>query len=235
MPSCSKFEFDLGQGVADQLREAFDRLTIAPLNEEKIKELVGRKSGVYLLYRGPKDVVYVGKANGSLRDRLLNHSKKVRGRLYLDPDEMGFKGLYVDRTWRATGPEELLIDYFKNEEQAQWNTNGFGSKDPGKMRDGTQYKKNHYDVRFPIDKNLKLESIDAGEWNIDKLLKVTKNELPYLFRCGIPPKNLKGLTLKVGGNVTAGALLREIEKKIDGAVLTFYPNGATLYMKEKSN
>jgi len=93
--------------------------------------------GVYKLFHNDV-LVYVGKAD-NLPKRLGEHLTKIKGRQKIAVEEMGFKCLYVGKTWTPLAPEEALIKHFKatGEGQCEWNGNGFGPHDPGRERETT--------------------------------------------------------------------------------------------------
>ena len=87
---CESFDFDLGRAVVDQLREKFDQLPEDPLNDE-ILNVVENRRGVYQLYYQGR-MVYVGKADKSIKTRLRKHHKTLLGRQNIDMALAGFKG-----------------------------------------------------------------------------------------------------------------------------------------------
>lgn len=128
--------------------------------------------------------VYVGKADKSLPARLRNHLRKISGRRNISLEEMAFSCLYVAEDFSALAPEQLLITHHKGQGDIPWNNNGFGNKDPGRQRDSTVLKRNHFDVLFPIDLDRPVEGLQAGETTLYALLETIKTGLPYNFRYG---------------------------------------------------
>ncbi|WP_147133898.1 GIY-YIG nuclease family protein [Nocardia ninae] len=166
------------RALGDQLADGLRRLTPAPLDMTRIGKLEARP-GVYQLYEGGC-LVYVGKADKSLPQRLTKHYVKLTARLALGP--MTFTCLYVDEDLHAVAPERLLIQRQKDQGLAQWNFNGFGSNDPGRNRDETLFESNHFDSLHPADLAHVCKGLRANVYRADLLLKQIKAVLPYLFR-----------------------------------------------------
>ena len=102
------FTFDLTGALARQLEAAIPGLTQAPLTLDALEE-VQASPGIYQLYlRG--ELIYIGKADKSLRARLTEHHKKISGRLRISIEDMSFTGLYLEGTWIPVGPEQMLIN-----------------------------------------------------------------------------------------------------------------------------
>ncbi|MFJ6788787.1 GIY-YIG nuclease family protein [Streptomyces angustmyceticus] len=176
------FTLSITKALGDQLADSLKKLDRAPLTDESITRLK-EKPGVYQLYLNGK-FVYVGKADKSLPVRLRNHLGKISGRRSISLDEMAFSCLYVAEDFSALAPEQLLITHHKGMGDIPWNNNGFGNKDPGRQRDSTVLKRNHFDVLFPIDLDRPIEGLQAGETTLHHLLETIKTGLPYNFRYG---------------------------------------------------
>ncbi|MDT0317968.1 GIY-YIG nuclease family protein [Streptomyces millisiae] len=176
------FTLSITKALGDQLAAALGELDRAPLAEESIARLK-EKPGVYQLYLNG-EFVYVGKADKSLPARLRNHLRKISGRRNISLAEMAFSCLYVAEDFSALAPEQLLISHHKGMGDIPWNNNGFGNKDPGRQRDSTVLKENHFDVMFPIDLERPVEGLRAGETTLQELLETIKVGLPYNFRYG---------------------------------------------------
>ncbi|MFE5841252.1 Eco29kI family restriction endonuclease [Streptomyces niveus] len=176
------FTLSITKALGDQLADALGKLDRAPLTEESLACLK-EKPGVYQLYLNDK-FVYVGKADKSLPARLSNHLRKISGRRNISLDEMTFSCLYVAEDFSALAPEQLLITHHKGMGDIPWNNNGFGNKDPGRQRDNTVLKRNHFDVLYPIDLGRPIEGLQAGETTLHELLETIKAGLPYIFRYG---------------------------------------------------
>ncbi|MGW6291371.1 GIY-YIG nuclease family protein [Streptomyces sp. NPDC055058] len=174
------FRLSITQALGDQLADALDDLIPAPLTEPNLAELEDRP-GVYQLYRND-EFVYVGKADKSLPTRILKHLRKVSGRQGISLSEMTFTCLYVAEDFSALAPEKLLIKKYKKRGEIPWNNNGFGNNDPGKRRDETVVKENHFDALFPIDLGRTIPRIKPGTTTLAKLLAHVSKVAPYTFR-----------------------------------------------------
>ncbi|MGW4644966.1 GIY-YIG nuclease family protein [Kitasatospora sp. NPDC004289] len=174
------FMLSITKALGDQLAEALQGLGKAPLSEESIGRLED-KAGVYQLYLDG-EFVYVGKADKSLPARLRNHLQKISGRRNISSERMTFSCLYVAEDFSALAPEQLLISRHKEMGNIPWNNNGFGNKDPGRQRDSTILKLNHFDVQFPVDLSRPITGLGPGEITLQDLLEKVKAGLPYNFR-----------------------------------------------------
>lgn len=182
MTATRHFTFDLTGALARQLEASLPGLTQAPLTLDALEE-VQAAPGIYQLYlRG--ELIYIGKADKNLRARLADHHKKISGRLRISIDDMSFTGLYLEGTWIPVGPEQMLINARKQMTGAEplWNTNGFGMNDPGRERDTTNFKDDHFDVMYPADLGYVIESLQPGSYPVSQLLPAFKQALPYVFR-----------------------------------------------------
>jgi Eco29kI-like restriction endonuclease len=181
------FRLSITKALGDQLAHALVRLGRAPLAEQCLASL-DERPGVYQLYLHG-EFVYVGKADRSLPSRLANHLRKLSGRRNIDLRDVSFSCLYVDEDFSALAPEQLLISHYKEMGNISWNNNGFGNKDPGRQRDSTILKKNHFDVIYPIDLDRPVEGLEPGKIALSTFLKMLKNGLPYNFRYTEPPRS----------------------------------------------
>ncbi|MDX3657596.1 GIY-YIG nuclease family protein [Streptomyces sp. ID05-26A] len=179
------FRLSITKALADQLAAALKRLDHAPLTARNLLA-IDERPGVYQLYLND-EFVYVGKADASLRARLSDHFRKLGGRQNISLADVGFSCLYVDEDFSALAPERLLINYYKGEGGIPWNNNGFGNKDPGRKRDTTEIKRNHFDLKFPIDLSQPLSGLNNRSLTLSSFLKVLKSKLPYNFRYAEPP------------------------------------------------
>lgn len=180
------FDFDLPGAVTEQLRRKLDRMQGSQLTQLSVKELAlfqrqhRIRQGVYqLLYSG--QVAYVGKASDA-KVRLEQHFWKAQGRLNLQTEKLDYKCLLLHPNWSTSANEELLIQHYQNQGSCLWNLSGFGAKDVGRQRDGTE--PNKFDSEYPINADYPV-SIAQGGHNLGELLQNVKNQLPYIFRYGI--------------------------------------------------
>ncbi|MGW1169952.1 Eco29kI family restriction endonuclease [Streptomyces sp. NPDC002550] len=191
----SQFRLSITKALRDQLAEELKKLTPAPLTranlvklgQQAVEEKLTSRSGVYQLYqqtpgRDEQELVYVGKADQPLASRLGNHLVKISGRRNISIDDIYFKCLYVAEDFSAVSPEKLLIKLYKQDGQIPWNANGFGNKDPGRNRDRTLLKANHFDVLYPIDLDRSITGLSTTERPLGEALKELKEAAPFNFR-----------------------------------------------------
>lgn len=178
------FRLSIAKALVDQLAAVLSQLGQAPLAEETLAVL-DERPGVYQLYLH-RAFVYVGKADKSLPARLGNHLRKLSGRRNIDLASVTFSCLYVAEDFSALAPEQLLISRHKGMGGIPWNNNGFGNKDPGRQRDTTVLKKNHFDVVYPIDLGKGIDGLTPGEITLYAFLKTLKAGLRYNFRYAEP-------------------------------------------------
>ncbi|MFF5050098.1 GIY-YIG nuclease family protein [[Kitasatospora] papulosa] len=181
------FRLSITKALGDQLAEALGRLGSAELSEWNLAALEERP-GVYQLYHKGA-LVYVGKADKrhkGLPGRLRNHLRKLSGRRNIYLEDISFSCLYVDEDFSALAPEQLLINHHRSRGGIPWNNSGFGSKDPGRRRDTTVLKKDHFDVQYPINLEARLQGSPAGEVDLRSYLRNLKDALPYNFRYAEP-------------------------------------------------
>jgi hypothetical protein len=190
----AEFKLSITRALADQLAEALERLEPTSLTLDNLDTLQARP-GVYELYLEDQRV-YVGKADKNLPIRLRKHLRKLSGRAGIDPSDVGFLCLYVDEDLEAAAPEKLLIKKYRVHDSIPWNTNGFGNNDPGRNRDKSLVKRNHFDTFYPIDLEKKV-AVTPGSYKLKSLLDVLKVELPYNFRFASKAKIFSQLTVEV--------------------------------------
>ncbi|MFD3991920.1 Eco29kI family restriction endonuclease [Streptomyces sp. NPDC058548] len=181
----AEFKLSITKALGDQLAAALKDLTPAPLTMENIQALRALP-GVYQLYKG-EQLVYVGKADASLPQRIERHFRKISGRRNISLAEMTFTCLYVDEDFGAVAPERLLINKHRGQGEVPWNYNGFGNNDPGKRRDTTEVDADHFDRAYPIDLEYKCADLwqsvsENGSVPLADLLSAVKKALPYVFR-----------------------------------------------------
>jgi hypothetical protein len=136
-----------------------------------------------------------------------------------------------------------------------WNGSGFGANDPGRRRDTTEYKSNHFDVLFPIDleRPLDLElpaSATAANILLDlelpasamaaNILSVLKTILPYTFRYEKPRNphpDLKRSIVSMPSlsSVTAKAVIEAVVAQLPtGWQATLLPGYIILYKEARA-
>ena len=173
---CGLFEFDIATPLFDQLAADFELLTPIPLHQESLEDVESRPGLYGLHYRDA--LVYVGKADESAKERLSKHRRQLEGRIGISPQEVSFRCLHFAHTWDPFKPESHMIRKFS----PSWNSRGFGPNDPGRMRDKTRLKDDHWHVQFPIDPNYRCEGIPAGNYDVLELLRLVCKEAPYWVR-----------------------------------------------------
>jgi hypothetical protein len=136
---------------------------------------------VYGVYRDAT-LVYVGKAEDTLHDRLEDHRFKIEGRQNISPDVMRFKAVYLAKTWVPLAPEQMLIKHFQKMHLCEWNGNGFGPHDPGRNREKTNKPPEGFDAQYPIKIDWPCNSIAVGRYGANELLRAIKASLPFCFR-----------------------------------------------------
>lgn len=180
-PFASTFQLSVTAALRDQLLDLLEDLEVAPLNEENIRSLE-KRGGIYTLYCDDR-LVYIGKSSNALPNRLRQHRTKLSGRQHGVLDRVTFKCVYVNEDLDAVAPETLLIERARAQGLAEWNTNGFGNKDPGSNRDTTVVKTRHFDREFPINLDLEVTlHVAATPVTLLDVMASLKQALPYTFR-----------------------------------------------------
>jgi hypothetical protein len=124
--------------------------------------------------------MYVGKADEPLPNRLIDHYRKIKGRLNIDVDDMYFVCAYVERDLNAVAPESVMIAHRRQGGEAPWNGRlGFGPHDPGMKRDTQEPPP--WDLMYPVRLDVTIP-IAAGEYTLLDFLYLLKAKLPFLFR-----------------------------------------------------
>jgi len=189
MSNVAEFQLSVTRALRDQLLDALGLLDTAPLTEANLA-IVDSRPGVYQLFVNER-LVYVGKAARNLCERLDQHRKKLSGRRSNLLDFASFKCVYVSEDMDAIAPETMLIAHYRQSGEAPWNFNGFGNKDPGKERDTSLVKADHFDSLYQIDLDLDLGfRVTDGE-PLASAMKRFKGLLPYVFRFHAVPGHLK--------------------------------------------
>ena len=243
----SLFDFDMPRAVMEQLIEQFDTLNEIELTTEALKELrtfqhqQKSKQGVYMLYYN-NALVYVGKTNKSLVDRLGKHLFKLSGRQGIKPKNLAFKCLYLEENWRTLTHEEALINHYKGAGSCEWNQSGFGNNDPGHDRDTTHWKPEGFDAKYPINPDYEID-VEARQWDLYELLTYIKTSLPYLLRFQREDKakgktahpDYRSRTVSITSErMSAGKLLRSVTDALGANwQLTVLPGYMILYKEHR--
>jgi hypothetical protein len=238
-----EFEFDLPEALLDRLVKVFDSLSSAPLTATDVTA-VPNEQGVYQLFHdgadGTRRLVYIGKtdAEAGLRVRLGRHAQKIQHRLMLNPADVTFKAVRVF-VFTAVDLETQLIDHYGG---TPWNGSGFGSNDPGRERDTTTYKTEHFDFQFPIDLTRSLGFPLPSNATAAEVLNALKSKVPYLIRFQRPPgkprnahPDLEGTKVTISGtSLSAEAVIAEVIKQLPtGWHATKLPSHVIIYKDDK--
>ncbi|TDC69853.1 GIY-YIG nuclease family protein [Actinomadura sp. GC306] len=190
----NQFRLSITEALSTQLYAALDRLEPAPLTQENLDALPAQAqklglpsmSGVYQLFRQEpgkeRELTYVGKADQPLPKRLGDHLFKLSGRVGISLEEMSFRCLFVEEDLSAVSPEKMLIKRHLRTGRIVWNNRGFGINDPGRERDTTRNRENHFDLEFPIDLDLRVAGLTPGPQSLQGVLQAIKDGLPFNFR-----------------------------------------------------
>lgn len=200
-----EFSLSITEAMRTQLMEALEKLEQVPLIPENM-EKIERRPGIYQLFLDGCSV-YIGKADDNLNARVGHHYRKISGRTDTAGtgngrliDRMIFKCMYINEDIDSLGPEKMLIQQFRQTNEASWNNNGFGNKDVGKERDTSAVKGLHFDRTYQIDLDLIItpdnRRTTKKTFPVDTLLEamsVIKTALPFVFRYGTTPADKKEL------------------------------------------
>ncbi|WP_143261456.1 GIY-YIG nuclease family protein [Allokutzneria sp. NRRL B-24872] len=179
-PATGEFRLSIMRALADQLADGLRALKPAPLDLEHLADVYS-KPGVYQLYQNDV-LVYVGKDESSVANRLREHYDKIKCRLKITPIEMSFTALYVHEDLHSVAPERRLIASYKEQGLAAWNGKGFGPHDPGKHRDETAFGPDHFDTMYPANLHWTCKEIAMGTYTATNLLQQVKKNVPFVFR-----------------------------------------------------
>ncbi len=177
-PGYSEFEFDLPGALLTSLVKAFETMLGAPLRASEV-DAIPDAQGVYQIFLDGK-LSYIGKTDAEmgLRRRLQRHARKIQHRVGLDSARLTFRAIRVF-VFTAIDLETQLIGHYNVE---TWNGSGFGSNDPGRERDTTKYKENHFDALFPIDIDRNLPPLVPNGKTAADYFSCLRDEIPYTFR-----------------------------------------------------
>jgi hypothetical protein len=123
-----------------------------------------------------------------------------------------------------------------------WNKTGFGNHDPGRERDTTKLKANHFDRLYPINPDIALV-VAPGRTTVWNALSAMRTSLPYLFRFESThkskPRGSHPLYLERSVDVTAKETATSLAGKIVDALgsewqVSFLHGYLILYRENRS-
>ncbi|MEU2439257.1 GIY-YIG nuclease family protein [Streptomyces rubradiris] len=223
-----QFRLSITEALSKQLYAALKRLEPAPLTRENLDALTPQAeklglpsmSGVYQLFRQlpgeERQLTYVGKADEPLPERLGNHLYKLSGRENISIDEMFFKCLFVEEDLSSVSPEKMLIKEHLRNGKIVWNNRGFGNNDPGRNRDRTVIKSNHFDLEFPIDLSRRVSGLTPGVQSLHDVLWEIKRGIPFLFRFKHSAAFKELMVTVPEGEMTVDDAFRFVAKNLPG-------------------
>jgi len=201
VPGYGELEFNLPCALLEAVDARFDQIVPQTLREEHAAQ-VPNEQGVYCLFHLGR-LVYIGKTDGGagMRARLIRHARKLIGRTGLAPDDVSFKALRIF-VFTAMDIEQDLIKRHGGVGALAWNGSGFGSNDPGKERDTTRYKDDHFDAMFPINLDGCFVEFESKPMTVADTLSRLKAHLPYLLRYEREHVDLSEVSVVLPSNTT---------------------------------
>ncbi|GAA6154981.1 hypothetical protein NBRC116588_04540 [Pyruvatibacter sp. HU-CL02332] len=240
MTHYKEFEFDLPEALLERLVNSFEEMDGGPLLSETVAD-VPNEQGVYQLFLD-NQLVYIGKtdADAGLNRRLARHAKKILHRRNLTPSRVSFKAIRVF-VFTAMDLESDLIRHYGGTRNVAWNGSGFGSNDPGRRRDTSAVKDNHYDWQFPIniDEEIDFELEPGG--SVEDALSRLRLALPYVLRYETQEggraahSELQQATLDPSAGTTSCRLIVEqaLSKLPSGWQATALPGYVIIYREDR--
>ena len=192
LPGYSELELDLPSALLEALLRRLAETSAAELTSANVDQLP-EAQGVYTLHLAvDAPPVYIGKtdSDAGLRHRLTRHSRKLLRRNNISQEQVFFRAIRLF-VFTAMDLETTLIQHFGGVKKVPWNHSGFGSNDPGKERDTTKYKEDHFDALHPIDIDFEVEWDGSCFATVAEHLGALKAMLPYNFRFERPNPNSK--------------------------------------------
>jgi hypothetical protein len=222
---------ELGNQLAMLLADSPRR----PLAEENIAHLQNLPGFYQIAHRSPhgdvEDVVYIGAAQKSLRERLQYCYTKLAGRQGIDLRDITFSHLLVGDELAFLGSQLILATPYVKNLSPQWNRNGFGNRDPGRGRDKSIVTGSHFDAKYPIDLLYRFPLDLAFHNPLASLLGEIGRKLPYTFRYDRSNATLAELTCEIDGTMpTADQAFAQIATAIGSEwQITAFPGYVTMY------
>lgn len=238
-PGFRQFEFALTDALIAQLITCLDGMKTAELTP-KITAGIPNGQGVYQLFLDG-NLVYIGKTDNEagLQKRLLRHANLVLSRSNLTGGRVTFKAVQV-LVFSAMELESMLIKHYMVDGKVPpWNNSGFGSNDPGRQRDTTKYKPNHFNILYPISLNGLVTTPLPPALTVKEALKLLKSELPFLLRFEGKKPNVTDLestvlTTDISGLSVSDTLKALIALLPTGWQATHLPGYIILYKENKN-
>jgi hypothetical protein len=236
------FEFDLPSALIQKLTHTLDEeITAAELTLENLSK-VPEGQGIYQLLLNDLPV-YVRKTDteAGLHKRLEDHFWKTQHRNGLQNGAVKFKAVRI-YVFTAMDLETQLIRIYSECGHSLWNGSGFGAHDPGRERDTTNIKQNHFDMLYPIDCDIPLQISFKGKISAHEALLNLKRAIPYVLRFETAPgksrkchPDLENTTIEFENrDWTARSLLAEITRKLpSGWQSTIFPGWLILYKENR--
>ncbi|OKI33142.1 hypothetical protein A6A25_04855 [Saccharothrix sp. CB00851] len=144
----------------------------------------------------------------------------------------------MDEDLEAAAPEKMLIKRYRGEGGVPWNTNGFGNKDPGRNRDRSLVKVNHFDAEYPVNLDLEIEFTAPAPRTLQRYLEAVKANLPFNFRYDksvSAKKAYSAAIVELPKRATAAELIRRaLDALPDGWQVTALPGYVILYQEEET-
>ncbi len=181
VPGYAAYEFDLPAALLEGLLEKLAAMLPARLSWSAASAIPDEQ-GVYQLFLD-ETLVYIGKTDSEagLRRRLARHAGKIEHRKGLDPTRVWFKAMRIF-VFTAVDLESALIKRAGGVSKVAWSGSGFGSNDPGRERDTSTVKDDHFDALHPIDIDRPIDLPLTTSAPAASVLTSLKDALPYTFR-----------------------------------------------------
>lgn len=185
-----EFEFDLPDALLTGIIAGLDGMDGASLTHENLDGIPDAQGVYQLLLAG--EIVYIGKTDSEsgLRQRLSRHAWTIQHRRNLNVSDVRFKAMRIF-VFTAVDLETQLIHHYRKNRSVSWNNSGFGSNDPGRIRDQTRAKPTSFDAMYPIDLDQEIKLKVAGTVPIIEALQGLREALPYTLRVEAPPSGTR--------------------------------------------
>ncbi|MEE1818306.1 PIN-like domain-containing protein [Streptomyces sp. SP18ES09] len=119
-------------------------------------------------------LVYLAFASSTSRV-LRRWHRKLSGRKNITPSDVSFVAAPVTE---EQVNDRALMHGMLTEEQPEWNSNGFGNHDPGRLRVYRGLREDHFDLLYPIDISMKVSRL-IGARNVGEAFESLRGYAPY--------------------------------------------------------